>query len=112
METHMSKIQRSITAMATAAAISLPLMSVAQAHGQEQPESHKAIYNTVQNPSTPQYVINPFGARRLGAEQRDIVSETRRGFNVPLLDRGPARLLGGQRYQRRRAGRVLPKTQG
>jgi hypothetical protein len=68
MEMHKSKIQRSITAMATAAAISLPLMSVAQAHGQEQPESHKAIYNTVQSPSTPQYVINPFGARRLGAE--------------------------------------------
>ncbi len=65
---HKSKIQRSITAMATAAAISLPLMSVAQAHGQEQSVSHTAIYNTVQNPSTPQYVINPFGARRLGAE--------------------------------------------
>jgi hypothetical protein len=48
----MLKIQRSITAMATAAAISLPLMSVAQAHGQEKPASHKAIYNAVQNAST------------------------------------------------------------
>ncbi len=51
METHVLKIQRSITAMATAAAILLPLMSDAQAHGQEKPASHKAIY-TVQNPST------------------------------------------------------------
>ncbi len=28
------------------------------------------------------HVINLFVARRLGAEHRDIVSETRRGFNV------------------------------
>ena len=38
--------------MAIAAAISLPLMSVAQAHDQKKPASHRAIYNMVQNPST------------------------------------------------------------
>ncbi len=48
----MSKIKRGIAAMATAAAISLPLMSVAQAHDQKKPASYRAIYNMVQNPST------------------------------------------------------------
>jgi hypothetical protein len=48
----MMKIKRRITAMAIAAAILLPLMSVAKAHGQEKSASHNAIYNTVQNPST------------------------------------------------------------
>jgi hypothetical protein len=45
-------MKRNIGAATAAALLSLPVMSVAQAQGGEEPPAHKAIYNTTRYPST------------------------------------------------------------
>jgi hypothetical protein len=47
----MSNLQRRAIAAIAVTLLSLPVMSVAQAQGNEKTPAHKAIYNTMQDPA-------------------------------------------------------------